>query len=68
MLQGGGGAPILYHLFKDPQRAAVWNAGEAVAATINGSASVPVYGRVPSQGNGHSPGLYTDEVTITLVF
>jgi spore coat protein U-like protein len=42
--------------------------GEQVAATINGSGSVPVFGRVPSQVNGHGPGLYTDEVTITLVF
>jgi spore coat protein U-like protein len=65
---GGGASPILYHLFKDAQRSLIWNVGESVSATINGSGSVPVYGRVPSQTNGHPPGLYTDEVTITLVF
>ena len=68
MLQGGAGAPILYTLFRDSQRSVVWGAGDQVAATINGSGSVPVYGRVPSQGNGHAAGLYSDEVTITLTF
>jgi spore coat protein U-like protein len=65
---GGGASPILYFLFKDAQRSQIWNAGDSVPATINGSGSVSVYGRVPSQTNGHPPGLYTDEVTITLSF
>jgi spore coat protein U-like protein len=68
MLQGGTGSPILYWLFKDAQRASLWNAGESVSATINGSGSVPVYGRIAPQGNGHPAGLYTDEVMITLSF
>jgi spore coat protein U-like protein len=66
--EGGGAAPILYFLFKDAQRSTVWAAGESVPATINGAGSVSVFGRVPSQTNGHPPGLYTDEVTITLSF
>jgi spore coat protein U-like protein len=65
---GGGGNPINYTLYKDPARTQLWDAGQQVAATINGSGSVPVYGRVQQQTNGHTSGLYTDEVTITLVF
>jgi spore coat protein U-like protein len=68
MSDGNGSPPLLYVLYKDAARSQAWSVGEQVAATINGSGSVPVFGRVPSQVNGHGPGLYTDEVTITLVF
>jgi len=63
-----GASTLLYHLFKDAARTQLWAAGERVAATINSTGSVPVFGRVPDQVNGHAAGLYTDEVTITLVF
>jgi len=65
----GSGGQIQYFLYKDSGRTQQWTAGDAVATTIaGGSGSVPVYGRVPSQTDGHSSGEYTDEVTITLVF
>ena len=63
-----GATSLQYLLYKDAARSQLWAAGERVAATINSTGSVPVYGRVPIQPNGHAPGLYTDEVTITLVF
>jgi spore coat protein U-like protein len=59
---------IEYRLYQDPARTNLWNGGTSVSATISGSGSVPVYGRVPEQTNGQPPGVYTDEVTITLVF
>jgi spore coat protein U-like protein len=68
MSDGNGSPQLLYLLYKDAARLQAWTVGDLMAATINGSGSVPVYGRVPSQPNGHGPGLYTDEVTITLVF
>ena len=59
----------MYHLFKDAARTQLWAVGEQVAGNDqSGTGTVPVYGRVPEQSNGHSAGLYTDEVTITLVF
>jgi spore coat protein U-like protein len=64
----GSGTPIIYFLFKDSARQQVWTPGELVGESIEGTGSVPVYGRVPSQPDGHTPGLYTDEVTITLSF
>jgi spore coat protein U-like protein len=63
-----GASPITYNLYKDAARSQVWLAGDQVAATINGNGTVAVFGRVPSQTNGHPSGVYTDEVTITLVF
>ena len=65
----GSGGQIQYFLYKDVARTQLWDAGDQVAATITGgSGTVDVYGRVPTQGDGHSSGEYTDEVTITLVF
>jgi spore coat protein U-like protein len=63
-----GASTLTYLLFKDAARTQLWVAGDRVAATISSTGSVPVYGRVPIQSDGHDPGLYTDEVTITLVF
>jgi spore coat protein U-like protein len=63
-----GSSTLQYLLFKDSARTQLWASGERVAATISSTGSVPVYGRVPSQSDGHASGLYTDEVTITLVF
>jgi len=63
-----GESTLTYLLFKDSARTQLWATGERVEATISSTGSVPVYGRVPVQSNGHIPGLYTDEVTITLVF
>jgi spore coat protein U-like protein len=64
----GTGSDLLYTLYKNVGRTTIWQPGERVSATITGDGSVPVYGRVLSQSNGHSSGLHTDEVTITLVF
>ena len=64
----GQGNSIMYSLYKDANRATPWSPGETMAAPIDGEGSVPVFGTVPQQTNGHQPGLYTDEVTITLIF
>ena len=56
-------------LYKNSARTQAWNVGDHVQAMISsGTGTVPVYGRIPEQSNGHSAGLYTDEVTITLNF
>jgi spore coat protein U-like protein len=66
-MQGAGGN-LLYSLYTDTPGGTPWAPADTVTATINGDGSVPVHGRIPGQPNGHSDGLYTDEVTITLVF
>jgi spore coat protein U-like protein len=63
-----GQSTLTYLLFKDSSRQDLWAPGDRISATINSTGSVPVYGRVPVQVDGHAAGLYTDEVTITLVF
>ena len=63
-----GTSILQYLLFKDAARSQVWAAGDQVPGPASGTGTVPVYGRVPIQSDGHAPGLYTDEVTITLVF
>jgi len=68
MSDGAGSPPLVYTLYKDAARQQLWLAGDSVSATIASGGSVPVHGRVGIQGNGHAPGLYTDEVTITLSF
>jgi spore coat protein U-like protein len=67
-MKNGGQHTITYGLYKNAGRTVAWNPGEQVPATINSSGSVSVFGRVPIQPNGHPSGLYTDAVTITLVF
>jgi spore coat protein U-like protein len=64
----GGGSDLFYTLYKDSSRSVLWGVNESVPATITGTGSVPVYGSVLQQTNGHTVGLHTDEVTITLVF
>jgi spore coat protein U-like protein len=64
-MSNGGPTSLQYFLFKDAARTQVWETGDLVPGTPG---SMPVYGRVPVQTNGHAPGVYTDEVTITLVF
>jgi spore coat protein U-like protein len=59
---------IIYELYKDSARSQAWVVGDQVTQSISGTGSIPVYGRIPDQNNGHAPGLYTDEVTITLIF
>jgi spore coat protein U-like protein len=63
-----GESTLTYLLFKDAARSQLWAPGERVPATVSSTGSVTVYGRVPEQQDGHAAGLYTDEVTITLVF
>jgi spore coat protein U-like protein len=63
-----GTSNLQYLLYKNPGRSQLWGAGDQVPGPDGGTGTVPVYGRVPVQENGHAPGLYTDEVTITLVF
>jgi spore coat protein U-like protein len=63
-----GSQQLQYVLYTNAGRSEVWAAGARVPGPDGGTGTVPVYGRVPIQSNGHAPGLYTDEVTITLVF
>jgi spore coat protein U-like protein len=63
-----GESSLQYILYKDAGRSDVWAAGDQVPGPDGGTGTVPVYGTVPSQVDGHAAGLYTDEVTITLVF
>jgi spore coat protein U-like protein len=68
-MTGPGENVIEYQLFQDPSRLIPWNeGGTPKPETITSSKSVPVYGRVPVQDDSKPPGVYTDEVTITLVF
>lgn len=59
---------LMYILYRVAPQTDPWLTGASVPATITGSGSVTVYGTIPTQGDGHSPGLYSDEVTITLIF
>jgi spore coat protein U-like protein len=61
-----GSSSIFYTLYSDAGRQNEWTVGALVPG--ESGEPVPVYGRIPAQENGHSPGLYTDEVTITLSF
>jgi spore coat protein U-like protein len=64
-----GTSSMTYGIFKDAGRTQSWDAGGTVPVTVTGgTGSVPLFGRIPIQGNGHAAGLYTDEVTITLIF
>ena len=64
----GDGADLFYILYKDAPGVTPWETDSEVTATIDGSGSVPVHGRIPQQQNGQAPGLHTDEVLITLNF
>jgi spore coat protein U-like protein len=68
VMSNGASPPLNYFLYKDAGRSQLWAPGDEVPGPEGGTGTVPVYGRVPVQPNGHAPGLYTDEVTITLVF
>jgi spore coat protein U-like protein len=63
-----GASQLLYILYTDQVDGNAWGTGEAREVTIDGAGSVPVIGKLPSQPNGHAPGLHTDEVLITLNF
>jgi spore coat protein U-like protein len=63
-----GTSSLLYLLYSDGPQTNTWLANEVVTKTITGAGSVPVWGTIPLQGNGHTAGLHTDEVTITLNF
>jgi spore coat protein U-like protein len=63
-----GESQLFYNLYSDSSRSNPWDSGITVGATISGSGSVPVYGSIPAQGNGHTAGVHTDSVTITLAF
>ena len=67
-MSNGASPPLQYFLYKDAGRSQLWGPGDEVPGPDGGTGTVPVYGTVPVQSNGHAPGLYTDEVTITLVF
>jgi len=67
-MSNGSQSFIEYQIFQNATRTTPWIEGSPVPATITGSGSVPVYGRVPVQTNGQPTGLYTDQVQITLVF
>jgi spore coat protein U-like protein len=63
-----GASTLLYNLYSDGPQTNPWATNEVVQVAIDGAGSVPVFGTIPQQGNGHEAGLHTDEVTITLHF
>lgn len=63
-----GSATLAYILFTNAPSGDAWETDEAVEATITGTQSVPVYGSVPASQSITADGLYSDEVTITLIF
>jgi spore coat protein U-like protein len=65
-----GGEFIAYELYSNPGRTIVWgdDTGEIVEGTGNGAAQpFTVYGEVPPQTTP-TAGLYTDTVTITVIY
>lgn len=70
-----GAAFMLYNFFIDAARTIVWGDGTGGTMTVNGvkpnpgrqNYSLPVYGRIPPT-QSVSPGLYTDDIVVTIVF
>ena len=75
-LSAGGGNVLLYNLFRDAARTQIWGDGTpptfvvAGSRTTKGRPSVfnyPVYGRIFAN-QAPDPGLYTDNLVITVLF
>lgn len=69
-MAGGTGDYIGYELYRDAARSLRWGSSAGVD-TVDGSgnpgSSIPVYGRVPAQGNV-TPGSYSDTITVTITY
>jgi spore coat protein U-like protein len=70
-LMTGGGATVSYSLYRDAARTLVWGETDGtntVAGTGDGAVqTINVYGRIPVQTTP-APGLYTDNVTVTVSY
>lgn len=70
-----GAAFMFYNFFIDAARTIVWGDGTGGTMTVNGvkpnpgrqDYSLAVYGRIPPT-QSVSPGLYTDDIVVTIVF
>jgi len=67
-----GNSSLLYNLYLDPSFTLIWGTGEAGSEVFNGigggsSMQIPVYGRIPGRQNV-APGVYTDNVVITVAW
>lgn len=66
---------MAYNLFIDPARTLIWGDGTGGTQTVVRSKTrhgrqnfpLPVYGRIPPT-QSVSPGLYTDDIVVTIVF
>jgi spore coat protein U-like protein len=66
MHHSGTGSPLSYRIRKTLGGNA-WETDETVTKTIT-DATIPVFGEIPGGQSPAASGLYSDEVTITLVF
>lgn len=70
-----GATPMGYNLYINPARTLVWGDGTGGSLTVTRSKPqpgrqdfpLPVYGRIPPT-QSVSPGLYTDDIVVTIVF
>ena len=70
-----GATPMAYNLYRNAARTLVWGDGTGGSLPIfrvkfrNGRQNyrLPVYGRIPP-AQSVSPGLYTDDIVVTIVF
>ena len=71
----GPGALLHYNVYTDPGLVSIWGDGTGGTATVGGtftvgpgmtSASHTAYGRIPASQTGLEPGLYADNLTITI--
>lgn len=70
-----GATPMAYNLYIDPARTLVWGDGTGGSLTLfrrktrfgRQNFTLPVYGRIPPT-QSVSPGLYSDDIVVTIVF
>jgi len=75
-LSAGGGNILLYNLFRDAARSQIWGDGTPPSFVVTGSRTslgrptfynYPVYGRIFAD-QAPDPGLYTDNLVVTVLF
>ena len=70
----GGGADMAYNLYTNASRTTVWGDGASGTsftgsiAPTDGPVNHPFYGRVPAGQNALRPGVFTDQLVITLEY
>ena len=76
ILSAGGGNVLFYNLFRDAARTQVWGDGTPPTFVVTGSRTTrgrpslfnyPIYGRIFAN-QAPDPGLYTDNLVITVLF